>query len=275
MKRTPEQVREIIKEKVLGKWVACHDERGHHYRHTDSGVVVDSVTTQNIIEKPHLGPWMIEKALDYFVEHLDFYDEENKKQIYEGAKNAFRTIRDTAGDIGTASHDIIETYIKDWIPKGIRQTDIRDLIPADSDGRIFAACRSVEQLFNSHPEITPIATELLVGDILYGSAGTLDFLVMIDGKLYLWDWKTSNQVNDFYSIQVSIYAKMFTRMTGLKIHGCIVAKLSKDFASVKLYDVPNMNGAIKTFKHLNRVYSWFKDGQEKLVERKNRLTITK
>lgn len=264
-------VREVIKTKVEGIWIPAHDESGHHYRHRDTGTLVDSVTTQLILDKPHLIPWAVERGIEYVLERRDLLEIEPEKLI-KAAKFAFTAVRDDAGNIGTQAHGYIEEYVNSWIATGERPVDIRTYIPEDSDGRVFAAARSAEKLFVDHG-IVPIASEILVGDEKVWAAGTLDLLAWHKGKLAVVDWKTSNQVGDDYALQVAAYKYLFQRMTGLRILDCIIIKLSKDYADVKMYDIPNQRAAYNAFLGVSKAYRWLKNGEKKLVERKNRITI--
>lgn len=270
-------IQKIIAEKVTGVWIAAHDEKGHHYRNTKTGKIVDSVTTQNIIEKPHLVPWSAGLAVQYFIERMDLYDRkqsidsESNAQLIKDCKLAFRAVRDNAGDIGTIAHDVIERYLNNWIETGTRP-EMLAFLDGAMDSKVWAACRATETLFQD-PDIQPIATELLVGSDKIDGAGTLDFLLLIKGKLWVWDWKTSNQVSDHYAIQVATYAGFFKEMTDLEIEGATIVHLSKDYAKVRLYDIPYINRAYAVFKRQNAIYKWLKNSRDKLIERKNRLII--
>jgi len=272
------QVKKIIKEKVDGVWVAAHDESGHHYRHRDSGVVVDSVTTKlSLLSKPHLIPWAVGKGLEYLVEKIDFFMEENEEQkerIIKTAKFAYTAIRDDAGNIGTIAHDCLEQYEKEWIKTGKKPKDARDFVPEGSDGRVYAAVRSGEAVFEKY-NIVPLAPEILVGSEKYKSAGTLDLLAADSkGNLELWDHKTSNQIDPIgYSMQVATYKKFFEDMTGLKIKKTRIILLSKDYDKVTVYDVPNTSSAFKAFANLSKVYDWVNDGKEKAIKDIKKITL--
>jgi ATP-dependent exoDNAse (exonuclease V) beta subunit len=271
------ELQKIIDEQVRNVWVAAHDEKGHHYKNTRTGKIVDSVTTQSIIEKPHLVPWAAGLAVKYFIERMDFYDkskpedDEQNARLIKDSKLAFRAVRDDAGDIGTMAHDVIERYLNHWIETGIRK-EIKAFLDDSLDPRVWAAARAAEELFNQL-DIIPVATELLVGSDRLNGAGTLDFIFLNKGKLYIGDWKSSNQVSDQYAIQVAAYTKMFESMTKLKVAGAMIVHLSKDYNKVRLYDIPYLNRAYAVFKHQNAIYNWLHDGRDKLIERKNRVII--
>lgn len=270
-------IRSIIDTKVKGVWIPCHDEHGHHYKHRDSGVVVDSITTKIILEKEHLVPWAAEIAVRHFIKNVEFYDPKNEEQterMIEDAKFAFRATRDDAGNVGTLSHDVYEEYIENWIKDGTRISDIRHMLSPNADPRIYATVRSAEVFFNDHPEIIPVASELIVGDEKWGVAGSLDFLVIWNGKLWLLDFKTSNRYdNDEYAMQVVGYKKLFEKMTGLKIAGTSILGVSKGYDKYSLLDVLEPNKAFSAYRGVTKAYDWKYNGRDKLLVRKNRMKI--
>ena len=89
------EIQKIIAEKVTGVWIPKHDDKGHHYQNIKTGKVVDSVTTQNILDKPHLIAWAARLAVEYFIERMDFYDPKdivNAEQLKKDATLASRAI---------------------------------------------------------------------------------------------------------------------------------------------------------------------------------------
>lgn len=264
------EIRALIASKVSGKIEAAHDEKGHHYRFVESGNIVDSVTTKNCIEKPHLGPWMVRMAIEWLEKDNRFMrlsDEAERDTIIKGATLAYRDIRDDAGNIGSIAHKIIEQWIDEWIATGVRPGPIVNLIPEGTDYRVYGSCRSAEAVFDKYKAV-PIVSEILVGIDGVG-AGTLDLLVLLEnGKIELWDWKTSNNVNDYYAIQVSVYGHFFEKMTGLKISKSRIMKIDKYSDKFKVYLIPHKAKAIKAFKAVSTMYDWLNNGDEKLIEDK-------
>jgi hypothetical protein len=276
-------VQKIIKDKIIGVWIPEHDDKGHHYRNTIDNRLVDSVTTQNIIDKPHLIKWAARIGVEYFIDRMQLYCKETHEQLVKDSSLAYTGIRDDAGFVGNEIHDVVENYINYWIETDKRDLDIITFIPSWSDPRVYAGARSAEKLFDKHPNVKPIASELLVGstDKKIDAAGTLDFLVWVwdesiyNGWIELWDWKSSNSaVHDDYAIQVATYKAFFEQMSGLKIKRCTIIGLSKMFDNYKMYDVPYTNRAYSVFKNNHKTYLWLKkDTSPKLIERKNRLII--
>ncbi len=292
-----ERIKSIINEKVTGKIIPKHDESGHHYQFEGTGLILDSVTTINgWIAKHHLAYWAAGCAIDWLEKEnrIDELKGPNRENIILGAKKAHTDIRDDAGSVGTQAHNCIESYLKEWIRTGERPKDIRLFFSHDlgetvfgyyipelnvtitkTDSRAIAAARSAEAVM-VREEIIPVAAEILVGHPNY-SAGTLDFLCLYKGKLALWDWKTSNSIDEYgYPLQVSAYKKFFEYMTRLKIDGGIkIMKISKDNNSFEEYDVPQIDEAYKAFKLFATFYNiWIKKPKdERIIRVKNRLTI--
>ena len=265
--------RQIIQEKVVGKIIPKHDAFGHHYQLPD-GIIVDSVTTKLIIDKPHLIKWSIRMAFEWLEQENRWskITPENREEYLKGATLAHTDVRDDAGDVGSRGHDVVEKYMIEWIIQGERPLDIKELVPIGSHYRVTAIARSAEAIFRKY-DCIPVATEIIVGSSKYNCAGSLDALVIVNGKLELWDWKTSNSVSDGYAMQVAAYKKFFELMTGLKIHKCRIMKLDKYSDKFKVYEIPNVNEAFKAFVAISKVYDWVNNGKNKLVEEKNIIKI--
>ena len=269
----------MIRNHVTGHWSPEHTDKGHFYKHRDTGTKVISVTgILTLLSKPHLIPWSCKVALEYFIAHLldwnEWSEPENREAIFKSAQFAHTGVRDDAGNVGTLAHDKIEEYLKDWITHGTPISTIRTIVPPDSDPRVFAAVRSAERIMQER-NLIPIASEILVGSTKVRSAGTLDALVMdSDGKLILADWKTSNQVDPIgYTLQVAAYAKFFEEMTSLKIHKVQIFHLSKDYAKCDVWDVPRPARAYQMFKHLVKIHEWMNDPKSKAYKKVNKIII--
>lgn len=263
---TKEKVVQIIKDKVTGKWVAEHTDTQHFYRNVDSGVLVSSVTTKNILDKEHLRPWAVRVAIEW-LEKDDRWNKyltaktEPKNEYLQGAILAHTGIRDDAGQVGTFVHDAAERFILEWIETGTKPDDIIRFIDekGKDDGRVWAGARSVKKLFDDRPEVVPVASELLVGSAALNGAGTLDLLVLNGKDLELWDFKTSNSIDKIgYSMQVAAYSSMFTTMTGLRPKAWRVVKISKDMDKVEIHRLVNYKKALECFKAISKVYDLIK-----------------
>jgi hypothetical protein len=260
---------DILNRKVKGKIIPCHDEYGHHYQFVESGIIVDSVTTKNILEKEHLIPWAAKLAIEFLMQDNRFERLQGveRESLMTAAQFKYKDERDQAGDIGTIVHNAIEIYINDWIATDFKPESIVRYLPEGVDPRAVAACRCAENAINKY-NVIPIACELLVGNPNV-SAGTLDLLVMTQkGKLELWDWKTSNSIDDFYALQTGVYRRFLIHMSGLFCSNVRIIKLDKFSDKPKVYNVPKPDVAYNTFKLLSSVYDYMNDGEAKLIEDK-------
>lgn len=271
------EIQKIIEEKVIGVWEPCHDDYGHRYRNTKTSQVQRSVTTKigEVIAKNHLIPWSIKVAAEYLLQGNrlnQFATERFRNDIIKGMQLAPFDKRDSAGNIGSRTHDALERYINQFIADGIRPNNILDFMLPDSDPRSIASARAAEQWFLKN-NVIPIVSELLVGNIKL-SSGTLDFLAIVNGRLTLVDHKTSNQIDkEGYSMQVSAYQHFFQEMTGIKIQDCKILLLSKDYDKYEIWKIKDTKKHYKAFKNVCALYDWKHDKKEKIIKDIKRITI--
>jgi hypothetical protein len=232
---TPEQIRAVIKEKIPeGLIVPAHDEMGHHYRHTGTGIVFDSVTTQmsGVIDNPHLKVWASRLAVEHFSGQISISPEIMKDmtrlvQLKEASIMMHRDTFEDAGGIGTVGHSAVEKFLLEWMDTGVQPTELERFI-SGQDAREWAILRSAVEFANDY-YLIPVASELLICNLKDKYAGTLDGLGFViiphkkcsDGKhhefmsasstdwrkkvcskcgykatyqLALLDWKSSNSI---------------------------------------------------------------------------------
>lgn len=183
------EIQAILKEKIPeGLVVPAHDERGHHYRHTPSGKVFDSVTTQmsGVVDSPHLKVWSAKLAVEYFHEQIIVNGGIQNLDIDKVKSSAILVHNDqfeSAGAIGTVGHLAVENYVIEWMKTGKQPTELERFI-SGTDSREWAILRSAIEFFNDY-HFLPVATELLVCSEKDGHAGTLDclgFIIVPDRK---------------------------------------------------------------------------------------------
>lgn len=273
---TPEQIKQIIKDKVEGVWEARHTGSGHRYVHLPSGVYQNSVTTKlGILSKPHLAKWQIRMACEWLLkdDRMErLRSEQYRYEMMAGAMLAPFDIRDDASDVGHYAHSIIERWLNDIIASNSFIKDITTFAPGNCDPRAIAAARGVQKL-HQDKKIIPIATEILVGDIRY-SCGQLDYLCLWGNEgLTLVDWKSSNQVSQDYILQTVAYCKFLEGMTGLKIKKIKILHLDKGSDKYSIYKVSKINEAWKAFKNICIAYDWKINPKNKLEKDVKRIAI--
>lgn len=274
---TPEEIKKVIQEKVIGKFVPEHDALGHKYRNINSNEVKKSVTTiiGSVISKPHLVKWQIRTALEWILidDRLERLRNEHwKEEMMQGAMLAPFDIRDEHGGVGTLAHDTASRFVNEWLSTGIMPENIVSFAPQNCDPRAIAAMRAIEAWFKEKKNI-PICSEIIVGNKY--SAGSIDLICQDEnGDLILQDFKSSNSIDQIsYSLQVAAYCRMFEEMSGLKIKYCKILHISKDYNKFTVYKVKNISSAYKAFKQIVETYNWINERKDKIVKDVKRIKI--
>ena len=149
----------------------------------------------------------------------------------------------TAGRIGTLAHIMIEEFIKggsvrldDYTPNEISQAKT-----AYYGYYTWFADNNVEFL----------ETEMKLVSEKYGFGGTFDAIALVNGKLAICDWKTSNAVHDEFLVQLAAYRQLIHENTEHKIRGAILLKLDKEEKGVyeeHHYKIKDLNWGWRIFK---------------------------
>lgn len=212
-----------------------------------------------------------------FSNYKNITDENAMEKIEAACTIAGRVSQDIledAGDVGTRIHDMREVIFRKWIDSGIRPVGFDSLIPAeDKDIRVVSAMRALEK-FCIERDYIPVELELRVYSHKLKTGGSLDDIGLMrqdlkEGKdpscphavehimkkensgkhtclkcgyqyryqFVLMDLKSSNQFKDHYFLQVALYWKFFTEITGLKPERCFILKVSKTDGEYKIEDL--------------------------------------
>lgn len=116
-----------------------------------------------------------------------------------------------AAQYGTNTHSAIEKYLKG-----------DDVFVKNSS---FEAFKKWWRIINEGHRVVILGMEeSLISEYF---AGTYDLLVSIDDKIYLVDYKTSNNVGYKYFLQLAAYRNLLYKLKGININGCIVLQLGK------------------------------------------------
>jgi hypothetical protein len=128
-----------------------------------------------------------------------------------------------AAEEGTQVHELCEAYLNG---EELRFLDDKDRPQHNPDvWQMFL--RFVEFWETIKP--TLIETEVHIFSDVLKVAGTCDLIVEIDGKLWLLDLKTSNQLQTTYELQTAVYGQCYEECFGRKIdhYGILWLKSSK------------------------------------------------
>ena len=167
-------------------------------------IIVAGVTT--VLKAFGAGPGLVQFAVDqtaaFAVANVDsllnrsqgqgwgFLRWYHKREVdlEDPLRNASKGVVNDLAQLGTSMHDYIEADIWGDFPAPITTREQGEMVEAWESWRF-------------EHEIKPMYTEVTVyGD---GYAGTLDGIGWIDGKLILWDVKTSRRVGDSHLMQLA------------------------------------------------------------------------
>jgi ATP-dependent exoDNAse (exonuclease V) beta subunit len=157
--------------------------------------------------------------------------------------NEWDTKRDASCALGTNVHLYIENRFKSVLDSSFIDEN-------EYDDRTVIRIDSFEKLYESRlHKLTPIAQELRVFSEEMGVAGTIDALFMMDGKLFILDWKTNSKLrtdadrcfgklkapfqdqweneHNKYSIQLNMY-KLILAQQGIEVSDCVIVYIPED-----------------------------------------------
>lgn len=217
------------------------EKRNAHYYRVDGGdTLYPGVTTVlSVLAKPALIPWAANEAARkikaYLIQHAQgrpLTADEIDKLVEDGRK-AHGAIKDEAANFGTRAHQAIDIFIK----TGVSQVK-EDILP------VFQAFCDWKQ--KTHIEI--IGGDLKIASMEYGYGGSLDALGLVDGKVVIVDFKTSNRINPEYALQVAAYSNSYAEMFGLDyIPEAYILRLGKKTPDFEVRKVKSIQSAFRQF----------------------------
>jgi hypothetical protein len=118
-----------------------------------------------------------------------------------------QAIKQAAGDKGSKVHDAISAILRG---EEVRiDSKFLNRSTEQFEELTLEECDCILSFVNWRKEVQPesIAWDVVVFSEKYGYAGMIDYICKIDGKNYIVDFKTSQQVWPEYELQVSAYKK--------------------------------------------------------------------
>lgn len=170
------------------------------------------------------------------------------KQGQSGAKTLYEK-RDEAAAAGTIAHDMVFQ----------RLNKLPVTIPEGTDEKIAKQAQQAFDAYLSWESMTKleiVEQEFPLVSERYQFGGTPDAIGLVNGKLSLVDWKTSNGVYGDYLLQLAAYQVLIEECRpDLKLEGgfhlCRFAKSYGDFAH---HYWPNLDDAKRMFLMLRECY---------------------
>jgi len=222
------------------------------HRYTVNGVQKYGVTgILNIIGKPWLMYWAVNKTLEYIEDNWDIrksYDEIQKDEMLANAKKNHRRFAGDAAQIGTKVHEWIEMYINGQLGKGKES-------PMPKNENILLAVNNFLK-WVSENDIEWHDSERKVYSRKYDFAGTIDAIATVNGKATAIDFKTSTGIYDEMFLQSAAYAMALKEELGSKFEELWIVRVSKTGKEFEAKKSEKIDEHFKTFLCCLGVYRW-------------------
>ena len=271
-----EQYRDLSISRADDVYSGATDIYERYYKIADFDSMPSVTTVLEMIAKPALRDWKMNRALDYLKlkyesRHWDTRistppwirypgskrAQSLKKRLVTSWKDALASlrrnakaypnqVRDNAGDIGSEVHDAItkELLGEVW------NTDIEQVATAMQSYRMWREDSTVE----------PIWTEQTVWSLEYGYAGSADLVGIDNGRLVVLDWKTGSGVHNEAGLQVAAYSHAIEELTGTTVDECRVIHLNKSTPAWTEYTVKDWRRSFNGFLSALNTWKLWHDG---------------
>lgn len=219
-----------------------------HIHRYDGKRLLGVTTALSAISKGDgLVQWACNCAVDYARANLNqnsgFGDDDDLELILQGAKYAWKNVRDEAASIGTRAHDWIERYLKGEEPQW------------PTDPPVQKACEAALEWINSVKWKTVcIERQIYIPEL--GVAGICDWLAFINGELAVPDWKTSKSLHSTYAYQTAAYLRALEAEFEERIPHRWLVRIDKETGLVEPRFLPEETIAsdYKTFESAVTIY---------------------
>ena len=175
-------------------------------------------TILSVLAKPALIPWAAKVAVE-FIETAHKSGLELTEQVFRDAKNAHRTKKEKAGDIGTQIHAEIESLIKEAILSPTRQIQGNKDVSELTQHFVKWAIDNNVKFLESEKHV--YSKKMFLG-------GIVDIVCELDGKLWIADIKTGSGIYPEHFAQMAGYELMMGEMGYPEMGGAVVLNLRKD-----------------------------------------------
>jgi hypothetical protein len=180
------------------------------------------VTTYcGIVDKSQaLIPWAVNTTVDYIRDRIELLKEARGYEILEMARGEADRQKDLAAEIGKAIHKWVEDHINGKEPE----------MPEDS--RVLEGVNNFLE-WKEKNKVKFLWTEKIVyykdeDDEEIEYVGTADIGIEIDGKKYLLDIKTGNDIYPEVKMQTAAYLKAEMKESGTEYAGRYALRITKE-----------------------------------------------
>lgn len=231
--------------------------RNHRYHLSTTTAIPDGVTTigNGTIPKFTLIDWagrtnaraVRDACLKVFEETGMFPEQSAFLAICEQCENAHNSLKESASDSGSITHDLIEKHLKG------------EPYEFPTEPKVRAGFQAFLGWFDK-TDIAILEVERLVYSEKYFYCGKTDFVGSRDGDLLIGDFKTGSGFYEDQPYQLAAYAIAIEEETGNRIDQGLIIHLDKQTGRFKEYEVAldeDMKAAWKAavvhYKGLKRV----------------------
>lgn len=162
----------------------------------------------------------------------------------------YREERDRAASIGTIAHEMVEAHIRR-----------KPFDPAPYPAELVEKAQKPFGAFlewAGSTNLQPTETEVAFISKQYRFGGTLDAM-LVNGKLALGDWKTSNGVYGDYLCQLAAYGQLWGENRAEPITGGYhLIRFDKEYGDFHHHWYADLNDAWTMFSHLRSAYEFDK-----------------
>lgn len=184
--------------------------------------------------------WAVNKDIDYVQNNLDTKDIHT---ILQEARTYHDVYTQQKADIGTATHNWIENYIKG------------KTVPFPTDPNVVSAIQGFMSWVDKC-NVKFLESEIKVYSQTLNVAGILDGIAQIGDKVYLIDFKTGKSIYKSNKVQLAGYKLLYEEMYKKKIDYMLLIHLDTENGKFKAIEVPE-KGVSEVFIYLTKVNNWF------------------
>ncbi len=243
----------------------------HTYKVNDK-IIYGVSSIVGIINKPALMYWAVNQCIDNLKaiwEAGKSYDEIEINNILETSKKIHTEKKNVSLTIGTFVHQWIEKYINYKLGKNKSPK-----IPVNKE-----IVNSIKAFLKWEKEnkIKWLESERKLYSVKYEYAGTLDAEAIVNNKLSIIDFKTSNEIYDENLLQVSAYLYAREEETKQDYKNIYIVRIGKngELETRKIKD-KELKDCFKAFLGCLEVYKWqMKIKDEKIKYLNNNKNISK
>lgn len=159
----------------------------------------------------------------------------------------YREERQAAADAGTLAHKMVEADIRGY------DFD-RDAHPPEQLAKADSAFGAYQE-WRNQTKLTPTETEVSLISEAHQFGGTLDAM-LVQGRLALGDWKTSNSLYADYLIQLAAYGGLWRENhPDQPLHGGFhLLRFSKSHGDFSHHFYAELDEAWEAFKLMRKLY---------------------